>query len=91
MNDIFVDANKIAAGKIIRNIAIVIAIILFLLWLSPFNTVPTGMRGVITQFGAIKGIEPEGLVVLPPWQKLSVFNVRAEEATIENSTQCEQY
>lgn len=85
MNDIFVDANKIAARKIIRNSVIAIAVILFLFWLSPFNTVPTGMRGVITQFGAIKGIEPEGLVVLPPWQKLSVFNVRAEEATIENA------
>jgi len=85
MNDIFVDANKIAAKKIIRNSVIAIAVILFLFWLSPFNTVPTGMRGVITQFGAIKGIEPEGLVVLPPWQKLSVFNVRAEEATIENA------
>lgn len=85
MNDIFVDTNKIAAGKMIRNVIIAIVAILFLFWLSPFNTVPTGMRGVITQFGAIKGIEPEGLVVLPPWQKLSVFNVRAEEATIENA------
>ena len=54
MNDIFVDANKIAAGKIIRNVIIALAVILFLFWLSPFNTVPTGMRGVITQFGAIK-------------------------------------
>lgn len=85
MNDIFVDANKIAAGKIIRTVVIVITVALLLLWMSPFNTVPTGMRGVITQFGAIKGIEPEGLVILPPWQKLSVFNVRAEEATIENA------
>lgn len=85
MNDIFVDANKVAAGKLIRNVLIAVAVVLFLLWLSPFNTVPTGMRGVITQFGAIKGIEPEGLVILPPWQKLSVFNVRAEEATIENA------
>jgi prohibitin 2 len=85
MNELFVDTNRIATGKMIRNVIIVIAVILFLFWLSPFNTVPTGMRGVITQFGAIKGIEPEGLVVLPPWQKLSVFNVRAEEATIENA------
>lgn len=85
MNDVFVDANKIAARKLIRNVLIAIALVIFLFWLSPFNTVPTGMRGVITQFGAIKGIEPEGLVVLPPWQKLSVFNVRAEEATIENA------
>lgn len=55
------------------------------IWLNPFNTVPTGTRGVVTQFGAIKGIEPEGLVVLAPWQKLSVFNVRAEEASVENA------
>jgi hypothetical protein len=37
--------------------------------LNPFHTVPTGYRGVVTQFGAIKGIENEGLVVLPPWQR----------------------
>lgn len=54
-------------------------------YLWPFATVPTGYRGVITQFGAIRGIEPEGLVVLPPWQKLSIFNVRAEEAGVENA------
>jgi regulator of protease activity HflC (stomatin/prohibitin superfamily) len=51
----------------------------------PFHVVPTGFRGVVTQFGAIKGIENEGLVVLPPWQTMSIFNVRAEEATIDNS------
>lgn len=62
-----------------------LAALIVILWISPFNTVPTGTRGVITQFGAIKGIEPEGLVILPPWQKLSVFNVRAEEATIEGA------
>jgi prohibitin 2 len=51
----------------------------------PFYTVPTGSRGVVTQFGAIKGIENEGLVLLPPWQKLAVFNIRAEEASIEGA------
>jgi prohibitin 2 len=56
-----------------------------LLTLNPFNTVPTGSRGVVTQFGAIRGIESEGLVVLPPWQRLTVFNIRAEEATIDNA------
>lgn len=60
-------------------------IMLIALYLNPFNTVPTGTRGVITQFGAIRGIEQEGLVVLPPWQYLTVFNIRAEEATIENA------
>jgi regulator of protease activity HflC (stomatin/prohibitin superfamily) len=42
--------------------------------------VPTGSRGVVTQFGRIVGIENEGLALLPPWQKLTVFNVRAEAA-----------
>jgi regulator of protease activity HflC (stomatin/prohibitin superfamily) len=53
--------------------------------LNPFHTVPTGYRGVVTQFGAIKGIEGEGLVILPPWQTMSIFNVRAEEASIDNA------
>jgi regulator of protease activity HflC (stomatin/prohibitin superfamily) len=39
----------------------------------------------VTQFGAIKGIENEGLVILPPWQRLAIFSVRAEEATVENA------
>lgn len=56
---------------------------LMLLW--PFATVPTGSRGVITQFGKIVGIEGEGLAILPPWQKLSVFNIRAEQADVENA------
>lgn len=59
--------------------------LLALVFLWPFYTVPTGYRGVVTQFGAIKGIEPEGLVILPPWQKLSTFNVRSEEAGVENA------
>lgn len=59
--------------------------ILVLWMLNPFHSVPTGYRGVVTQFGAIKGIENEGLVILPPWQRLAIFNIRAEEATIENA------
>lgn len=64
-----------------------LAVVAFILlgMLNPFNSVPTGSRGVVTQFGAIKGIENEGLVILPPWQKLAIFNIRAEEATVENA------
>jgi len=58
-------------------------ILLAFLW--PFSSVPTGHRGVITTFGRISGIEGEGLVILAPWQKLSIFNVRAERADIENA------
>lgn len=67
---------KIAVG-------VVTAGILWAYW--PMQSVPTGSRGVVTQFGAIRGIENEGLVIVPPWQKMALFSVRAEEATIENA------
>ncbi len=40
---------------------------------------------MITVGGAIRGIENEGYLMLWPWQKLSIFNIRAEEATVENA------
>jgi regulator of protease activity HflC (stomatin/prohibitin superfamily) len=59
---------------------------LILLWIVwPFNSVPTGSRGVVTQFGKIVGIEPEGLAILPPWRKLSNFSIRAETASIDDA------
>lgn len=58
---------------------------LLLSWLWPFTQVPTGHRGVVTQFGKIHGVEDEGLVIIPPWQKLYVFNVRAEAAEVDNA------
>jgi len=64
-------------------VGIVAIILFFILW--PFYSVPTGSRGVITQFGKIVGIEGEGLAILPPWQKLSNFSIRAERADIENA------
>jgi regulator of protease activity HflC (stomatin/prohibitin superfamily) len=64
-------------------IAIAMVVALTVLW--PFYSVPTGSRGVVTQFGKIVGIEGEGLAVLPPWQKLSNFSIRAEKADIENA------
>jgi prohibitin 2 len=69
------------AGRIA--IAVVALIALYILW--PFYSVPTGSRGVVTQFGKIVGIEGEGLAVLPPWQKLFNFSIRAEMADIENA------
>jgi prohibitin 2 len=41
---------------------------------------------VLTQFGAIKGIESEGLVIVPPWQKVSIFSIRAETADIDKAS-----
>jgi prohibitin 2 len=64
-------------------IAVVVLIAVYFLW--PFYSVPTGSRGVVTQFGRIVGIENEGLAVLPPWQKLANFSIRAEQANIDNA------
>jgi prohibitin 2 len=74
-----------ASGLPWLRIAAVGAVVLALFALWPFYSVPTGSRGVITQFGKIVGIEGEGLAVLPPWQKLSNFSIRAEKADIENA------
>ena len=69
----------------LRRIGIAVAVIVAVVVVWPFYSVPTGSRGVVTQFGAIKGIEPEGLAVLPPWQKLNVFSIRAEQADINDA------
>ena len=59
----------------------VLIIVVAVIW--PFYSVPTGSRGVVTTFGKITGIEDEGLVILPPWKKLSIFSIRSEQADIE--------
>lgn len=69
----------------LKYMAIFVALLIALGSLWPFYSVPTGSRGVVTQFGKIVGIEGEGLAVLPPWQKLSNFSIRAEKADIENA------
>ena len=75
----------VKSGKVVRLVAVVLVIAVAFLVLWPFYTVPTGNRGVVTTFGKITGIEDEGLVVLPPWKKLSVFSIRAEQADIEDA------
>ena len=72
-------------GRVVRDALIGVAGLIAFLVLWPFYSVPTGSRGVVTQFGRIVGIENEGLALLPPWQKLTIFNVRAEAAAIDNA------
>lgn len=72
-------------GKIVRDAVIVLVLLVVLIVCWPFYTVPTGSRGVVTQFGKIIEIEGEGLTVLPPWRKLTVFSIRAEQADIEKA------
>lgn len=69
----------------IKAISIASALIVAIVFVWPFYSVPTGSRGVVTQFGKIVGIEGEGLSILPPWQKLSNFNIRAEKADVEGA------
>jgi len=47
--------------------------------------VPTGFRGVVSVGGKISGVQGEGFMLLAPWQKLSIFNVRAEAAEIKDA------
>jgi len=70
---------------VVHDAAIAFAAFILLMVIWPFYSVPTGSRGVITQFGKIVGIEPEGLAVLPPWQKLTLFSIRSEQADIDNA------
>lgn len=71
--------------KLARNLIVGVIALVLVIFFWPFRTVPTGSRGVLTQFGAIKKIEPEGLVIVPPWQKLALFSIRAEEAQIDEA------
>lgn len=64
-------------------LALLALVLALMFW--PVRTVPTGHRGVITVGGAIKGIESEGFTLVAPWQSLSVFNVRAEQADVKNA------
>ena len=66
--------------SIMRHVAVGAGALVLLIIVWPFYSVPTGSRGVVTQFGKIVGIEGEGLAVLWPWQKLSNFSIRAEKA-----------
>jgi len=77
--------GRFGNGRTIVFVAIVVVIVLIFVSFWPFRTVPTGSRGVLTQFGAIRQIEPEGLVIVPPWQRLALFSIRAEQAQIDNA------
>jgi len=68
-------------AKIVAGLVVAVAVISY--W--PLKSVPTGNRGVVTTMGKITGIEGEGAVLLFPWNKLTIFNIRAEAADIKNA------
>jgi prohibitin 2 len=77
--------NEPNINAIVRDAAIGLTVLFFVIWAYPVNTVQTGTRGVVTRGGKIIGIEQEGWVLLPPWEHLQSFNIRAETAKIENA------
>lgn len=77
--------NEVSNFQKIKYAVIALAVLIAASVIWPFNVVPTGSRGVVTQYGKIIGIEAEGLAVLPPWQHLSNFSIRAEQADIERA------
>ena len=79
------EKNERNTAAVVRDGAIAVAALVLLAWLWPLRSVPTGSRGVITVGGAIRGIESEGFMLVAPWQTLNIFNIRAEEATVENA------
>jgi regulator of protease activity HflC (stomatin/prohibitin superfamily) len=79
------EEQVVNGGKVILDGVIAVAVLIAALIVWPFNSVPTGSRGVVTQFGKIERIEGEGLAILPPWQKLTYFSIRAETATINKA------
>lgn len=79
------DDDGARASGLLRKGAMLLVAVVLLAWLWPLRTVPTGHRGVITVGGAIRGIEAEGFLLIWPWQRLNIFNIRAEEATVENA------
>lgn len=85
--DRYVDVKKqeLHGSKIAMDAIIAVVGLIMLLWFWPFRSVPTGTRAVVTQFGAIKEIKNEGLVILFPWENLSIFNIRAEEAPVKDA------
>ena len=66
-------------------IAVAALIALIFVWLWPFGIVPTGNQGVVTQFGKIKRIEGEGLVLTWPSESLQVFNVRTAASEVDDA------
>jgi regulator of protease activity HflC (stomatin/prohibitin superfamily) len=80
-----VQVEKLNVLKVVTHAAVALVVGISALVYWPVRTVPTGSRGVITVGGAIKGIESEGFLMVAPWQSLSIFNIRAEEATVENA------
>ena len=59
LKDHYVTETGTNKSAIVRDVLIFIAVLIGLIICWPFYAVPTGSRGVVTQFGKIIGIEVE--------------------------------
>ena len=78
------DFRKNKPMAIARYVGIGLLALIVLITAWP-KSVPTGHRGVLTFGGKIVGIVGEGYHFLWPWQKLNVFNVRSEQADVNDA------
>ena len=79
------ERRELNMPRIITDAVLAVIGVGLLLTCWPFYSVPVGSRGVVTQFGRIIGIEQEGLAILPPWQNITLFSIRAEQADIDKA------
>lgn len=77
------EQNELRTFVIARDASLALLVLVMAIWFWPLRTVPTGSRGVVTIGGAIKGIEGEGFTLIAPWQRLDLFNIRAEQADVK--------
>lgn len=85
MKRYFDESGNLNLFKVVKDVFLTLVVLIVIMWANPFNSVPTGTRGVVTRFGKITGIEQEGLVILWPIEKLAIFSIRSEQADVENA------
>jgi prohibitin 2 len=76
--------KEFSAKTAIKFLAAVVAFFVVVAY-WPIHSVPTGYLGVVTTLGKIDDVRTDGGTWILPWQKLTIFNARAEAATIENA------
>jgi len=77
--------NQMRLFPLLRDLVFGLLVLVLLVAFWPLRSVPTGSRGVVTVGGAIKGIEGEGFTLIAPWQRLNIFNIRAEQADVKDA------
>jgi regulator of protease activity HflC (stomatin/prohibitin superfamily) len=80
-NTVGISINPFGVIRLMLTFVLIIVVSSF--W--PIHSVPTGYLGVVTTLGKIDDVRTDGGTWVWPWQKLTLFNARAESATIENA------